>query len=187
MPRPEAWLGADESRLLRIEALIREHHAAVLRYVWRRAPRDFVDDVTADTFLVAWRRLDDVPTEPRAWLIGVARNVLATEARGARRREALKLRLRATYEPIQPAVDDDESPIGKAFERLSAKDRDVLMLVAVEGLTSAEAAAVLRLRPEAFRSRLTRAKHRLRRALEEVERDNADLPPDSLTAKETTR
>jgi RNA polymerase sigma-70 factor (ECF subfamily) len=72
----------------RFERLFRTHHAAVLAYVRRRASTERVDDAVAETFLVAWRRLDRVPDEPLPWLLGVARKVLATGARAERRRRA---------------------------------------------------------------------------------------------------
>lgn len=113
--------------------------------------------------------------------------MLATEARGARRREALRLRIRALDPPVVPVVDEPDSPIGRAFERLPPKDREALMLVAVEGLTSAEAAAALGERLETFRSRLTRAKRKLRQALEDIEDEGERaLPSDSVKTKETT-
>ena len=69
----------------RFEALYREHGGAVRRYVRRRAEAQSADDVVADVFVVAWRRLSDIPDDPLPWLLGVARRVLElTPARGAR-------------------------------------------------------------------------------------------------------
>lgn len=179
-------LGVHDWRLARLEALIREHHATVLRYVWRRAPREYVDSVMAETFLVAWRRLDDVPDDALPWLIGVARNVIATERRTTRRREALILRLGLHHRPVH-TLDEQESPIAQAFERLSDKDREVLMLMVVEEMTAEEAAAALGELPNAIRSRVRRAKPRLARALEQVEREEAGAwRADALKAKERT-
>ena len=61
-------------------------------YLWRRDP-ELADDVTAETFLVAWRRLDDIPAEPLPWLIGVARKIRLNQRRGDRRRDQLARRL----------------------------------------------------------------------------------------------
>jgi RNA polymerase sigma-70 factor (ECF subfamily) len=67
------------------ESLFRDHYAAVRGYALRRAPRDMAPDVVAETFLVAWRRLDDVPADALPWLYGVARRVLANARRSADR------------------------------------------------------------------------------------------------------
>src|SRR2546423_7741391 len=67
-------LEAVTTREERFNRLYEEHFEAVRRYVWRREP-SIADDVVAETFLVAWRRLDDLPVSARPWLIGVARNV----------------------------------------------------------------------------------------------------------------
>lgn len=184
MPRPRDRSHGGASRIARLEALVEEHHEAVLRYVSRRAPRDNVDDVLADTFLVAWRRLDDVPENARPWLMGVARNVIATQARGARRREALALRLWSSHEPACAAIEEPESRVGVALEELSERDREAVILVFVEELTPAEAAQVLGQLPSTFRARLHRAKRRLKRAVEDdALGDRAAWPSDM---RETT-
>ena len=70
----------------RLEALFDEHYSAVRTYARRRAPEALVDDVVAETFLVAWRRIDELPDDVRPWLLGVARKTLSTQLRSARRR-----------------------------------------------------------------------------------------------------
>jgi RNA polymerase sigma-70 factor (ECF subfamily) len=127
-------------------------------------------DVVAETFLVAWRRLDDVPAEPRPWLFGVARRVIAGQFRSETRREALTSRLRtadggdATADPVTALADRDEALA--AFATLGERDREVLRLVAWDGLSSAEAAEVLDVTRFAFAVRLHRARRRLERALD---------------------
>lgn len=74
----------------------RSAHPDVLRFVLRRCAPDQAEDVVAETFLVAWRRVGDLPVDPgdaRAWLFGIARNQLLNAHRGARRRDALAVRL----------------------------------------------------------------------------------------------
>ena len=83
----------DAERRVRFEALFERHHTAVRAYVVRRSAGIVVEDVVADTFLVAWRRLEDVPDVALPWLLGVARRVLADQRRGARRRRSLTERL----------------------------------------------------------------------------------------------
>lgn len=164
MPKPEA-AGADTERF---ERLFRAHHRAVVAYVRRRAPAESVDDVVGETFLVAWRRLDRVPAEERPWLFGVARNVLATQRRGARRRQALRLRLSSTGVEPPASLPHRDSRLAAALAALSEKDREALTLIAWEGLTPHEAATALRESPAAFRVRLHRARRRLRSRLEDA-------------------
>lgn len=153
----------------RFEELFRSHHAALVAYVRRRAPSDVVDDVVAETFLVAWRRLDRIPQNELPWLLSVARNVLATHRRGASRREALKWRLSCAgvERGRMEAVDGIDGRVAAALAKLAAKDCEALTLVAWEGLEPHEAAVVLGEAAGTFRVRLHRARGRLRRLLEE--------------------
>jgi DNA-directed RNA polymerase specialized sigma24 family protein len=75
------------------ERLFEEHFRTVSGYALRRAGAGEADDVVAETFLIAWRRLEDVPAEAKPWLLGVARRVLANRHRGAARRAALTERI----------------------------------------------------------------------------------------------
>jgi RNA polymerase sigma-70 factor, ECF subfamily len=82
----------DGYAVARFEALFRENADTVLAYATRRSDPDTAQEIVADTFAVAWRRLDVVPDPALPWLLGVARNVLANERRSRRRAEALMLR-----------------------------------------------------------------------------------------------
>ena len=130
-------------------------------------PSDAVDDVVSGTFLVVWRRLDDVPEPALPWLITVARNVGGTERRGAARRQRLWLKAQSRHieghDPGEPEMGDG-SVIG-ALARLNERDREALTLVAWDGLTPAQAAAVLGESSVRFRQRLHRAGRRLRTQL----------------------
>jgi len=159
----------------RFERLYRENFRAVLRFAATRIDPERAKDVAADTFLVAWRRLDDVPAEPRAWLLGVARKVIAGQFRSETRRSALTLRLegeagRADVDLAADLADRDE--VLAAFAGLRERDREVLRLVAWDGLDAADAAEVLGVTRLAFTVRLHRARRRLERAL-----GPAPLPP----------
>jgi len=139
----------------RLERIYEEHREAVRAYVRRRAPEAVVDDIVADVFLVCLRRIDDVPDAALPWLYGVARRTLANERRK---------RGRETPRPA-PMVFDPE-PVGDAaladaFAQLSERDREVLRLVAWEGLSLKEAATVLGCSAIAARVRFHRAKARL--------------------------
>jgi RNA polymerase sigma factor (sigma-70 family) len=143
--------------------LYEEHWTAVLRYCRRRASAEIADEALNETFLIAWRRLDDVPRDARTWLIGVARKVLANYWRRERRRQALQDRLAATeWRPVAPPEDPaDAEALRRALSELSELDREALMLVYWDGLSPTQAAAVLEASPVAVRVRLHRARRRL--------------------------
>jgi RNA polymerase sigma-70 factor, ECF subfamily len=153
----------DEARL---EVLFRRHYRDVVLYVRRRAEPDLVEDVVAETFLVAWRRLDEVPADARPWLLAVARKTLSTQRRSAARRRTLLTRLETAHGSGERSDQPRELGVAEALMRLSEKDREALMLVAWEGLSPSEAALVVGQSPIAFRVRLHRAKRRLRERLE---------------------
>lgn len=165
----------------RLEELFRRHYRAVAAYVARRAPPEVVDDVVAETFLVAWRRLDDIPDQPLPWLLGVARKIMATQRRAARRRRLLVTKLSgADVQPTTTGFGGDPIGVREALNELSAKDREAVTLVAWDGLAPNEAAAVLDESAVVFRVRLHRARRRLREKLERREQVDAYglvLPP----------
>jgi RNA polymerase sigma factor (sigma-70 family) len=160
----------DTARRRRFEALYAQHHAQVLGYALRRLDSpDEAADVLAETFLVAWRRLEVVPEGERSclWLYGVARRVLANHRRGEHRRSQLADRLReelAARLPLAQAPGEGTA-LAIAFRSLSDDDRELLALQGWEGLAPAEIATVLGCSHNAARIRLHRARRRLRVAL----------------------
>lgn len=172
--------GTDDDR--RFDGLWRDHHLTVLAYVRRRAPEALADDVVAETFAVAWRRREELPDDPGAWLIGVARRVLANRRRGERRAGALRARLRRERVVCAPDPADlvgADHRLRDAFASLGDRDREVLALVAWEGMSVGEAAVVLGVPAPMVSARLHRARGRLRRALEA-----ADAAPVTGTREE---
>jgi RNA polymerase sigma factor (sigma-70 family) len=162
-----------EDRRMRFEAIYRQHVGAVAAYTLRRAAPETAEEVVAETFLIAWRRLDGVPAQPLPWLYGVARRMLANQRRSAARRAALAHRLQLEARVAAPETVDER--LLDALRRLHADDRELLMLVAWEGLTPMEAAQALDCSPVACRIRLHRARKRLARALDSPTRSAADL------------
>lgn len=159
----------------RLEELFRDHVHAVTRYVRRRAGSSAVDDVVAETFLVAWRRLDRVPEDALPWLLGVARRTLSTQTRSARRQSALAAKLATAADPSPEAATAElDGAVEAALARLRPLDREAITLIAWEELTPAQAAVVLGQTRVAFRVRLHRARRRLR---EDLERDAAAGSP----------
>ena len=171
----------------RFQALYEAHAAAVLSYARRRAPRPDADDVFAEVFLVAWRRLEEVPSaQERVWLLGVARRILANQRRGSNRQGALRERLAlhvaaptTAPEPAFPTAG--QTRLGEPSRPLSESDRELLLLLAWEGLSNDEAARVLEIGPRALRVRLHRARRRLANALA---RQGSSDATDTATAME---
>jgi RNA polymerase sigma-70 factor (ECF subfamily) len=174
---------ANDERRERFEALFEQHYGRVRRYVLRRADAAIADDVVSETFTVAWRRLDDIRVPELPWLLGVARLSLANVLRSERRRQALFERLR--QEPPTSGAGDAEGDILRALASLREADREALLLVAWEGLTSAEAAQALDSSVAAFHVRAFRARRRLLRALatEEVSGTPGARTPSAEEAK----
>jgi RNA polymerase sigma factor (sigma-70 family) len=152
-------------RRRRFEELYAAHYASLLGYALRRTDNtDDAADVLAETFLAAWRRLDDIPAGPQArlWLYGTARRVLANQRRGELRRLALADRLRAdlaaSYRP--PDFSGGLREAAAAFRRMPEADRELLALAGWEGLDAGQIAAVLGCSRNAARIRLHRARRR---------------------------
>ncbi len=156
---------SDAEREIRFTRLAHEVGEPLRRYVVRRAPAAAVDDVLAETFLVLWRRLDDVPADDALpWAYGVARRCVANAQRSARRRLGLVERI-GRLDPPRPAPEAEERPehpeLLAALGTLPAADREVVMLWAWEDLAPREIATVTGLTANAVSIRLHRAKKRL--------------------------
>jgi RNA polymerase sigma factor (sigma-70 family) len=154
----------------RFAELYRENSRDVLAYAVRRtATSDDAADLVAETFLVAWRRGDEVPAgdEARLWLFGVARLVLANQQRGDRRRTRLAGRLQTE---LTVALDSEPEPeadceVMEMLDRMAPNDREVLLLAGWEELEVTQIAEVIGISQVAARSRLHRARRRLGKML----------------------
>lgn len=147
--------------------------------MWRFARRRCgssadADDVTAETFTIAWRRRHDLPAqgERRLWLFGTARKVIANHHRGNTRRARLterlaKLPVQVTADPAHEVVDRSRDVQG-ALRSLSPDDREVLILRGWDGLAVREIADLWGCTPNAASLRLHRARGRLREVLAET-------------------
>ena len=150
-------------RRSRFEDLYAANCAPILGYALRRTSNgDDAADVVAETFLTAWRRLDDVPRgdDARLWLYGVARRVLANHHRGERRKSELSDRLSRDLALVHrdPEYTGELAVVAAAFRTLPEADRELLALVGWEGLEHNEIAAVLGCSRNAVRIRLHRAR-----------------------------
>jgi RNA polymerase sigma factor (sigma-70 family) len=177
----------EPTREERFELLFRENYPLLRAYALRRAAPDAAQDVVADTFLVAWRRLEDVPADALPWLYGTARRVLANQRRSAGRSEALAERLAHATAPAgwrEPGEDvADAELLRLAVDRLSDRSREALVLVGWEGLDGARAARAAGCSRATFAVRLHRARAQLAAELAGLEAATAlELDSNSLEA-----
>ena len=170
----------------RFASVYERHAALVLAYARRRIGAAEAEDVLAETFLVAWRRREEVPVDALPWLYAVAGNVLRNRVRSERRRTALSARLAAESARLEaesarggaappaplaadqlPADADAPDPrLRAALDRLRPIDREALLLTAWEGLSTERAARAAGCSRATFHVRLHRARKRLAQALE---------------------
>ncbi|MEU4714993.1 sigma-70 family RNA polymerase sigma factor [Micromonospora purpureochromogenes] len=167
MSRADAGAREERFRSLHVET-----YADLLRFVERRVPVAEAEDIVSTVFLTAWRRFDELPDDARPWLFAVARKTMANQSRGWLRRRALDVRLVSLE--ARELSDDTVSAatridLERAWRVLRPADREVLALVAFDGLTAEQAATVLGCRRSTFAMRLGRARQRLRAALEPAE------------------
>lgn len=149
------------TRVERFDALLADVHAPLVRYLRRRTADD--EDVLAETLVVLWRRLDDVPADSALpWAYGVAAGCLRNHARSQRRH--LRLVRRLAQEPLAPPPAEDPA-LAEALAGLPPADQEVLRLWAWEGLPPREIAVALSITPNAASIRLHRATTKLRTAL----------------------
>jgi RNA polymerase sigma-70 factor, ECF subfamily len=161
----------------RFDVLFRRHAPHIQRYVVRRLGQDAADDIVAETFLLAFRQrnsYDEVRVDARPWLYGIATNLI-----GRHRRAEIRLYralARTGADPVVEAftdrVDDRVSAgtasrqLAAALARLSVELRDTLLLVAWGDLSYEEAATALGVPIGTVRSRMNRARSKLRRTLD---------------------
>jgi RNA polymerase sigma-70 factor (ECF subfamily) len=160
----------------RFGSLYDAHRAALAAYCRRRVPGDAADDVMAEVFLAAWRRVEEIPSGSELpWLYGVARNVIANQRRSVGRRSRLLVRVgsQPLAAPPEPAVAlaASDQPVLDALATLPDSDQELLRLRAWEELSSAEIGVVLGISAAAVDMRMSRARRRLERAL-----DSAGVP-----------
>ncbi|QKW39463.1 RNA polymerase sigma factor [Actinomadura sp. NAK00032] len=178
-------VNAEDARLIseslrdpeRFTAVYDRHYTVIYRYVAGRLGSQPADDIAAETFLVAFRRrksFDQGKGTLRSWLFGIATKLVSQHRRTETRRYQALARVGA-----DPAVGSHEERVvtwvtaeglqpqlARALAALSAKERDVVLLVALSGLGHDEVAAALGIPYGTVGSRLNRARRKLRAALE---------------------
>ncbi|WP_370192311.1 RNA polymerase sigma factor [Streptacidiphilus sp. MAP5-52] len=152
------------------------HYRAVHRYVAARLGADVAEDVAAEVFLTAFRKrgtFDPARGQVRAWLFGIATNLVGRHRRAERRHYT---NLRAGETDAETGFEDTVADqvaalrlrpqLGEALATLARADRDVLLLIAVAGLSYAEVAQALSIPSGTVGSRMNRARTKMRRLLE---------------------
>jgi RNA polymerase sigma-70 factor (ECF subfamily) len=154
-------------------AVYEQHGSSVFAYIARRVAAEHVEDLAAETFMVAWRKLPPGIDEPLPWLYAVARRVVLAHRRGVagRRRLTERLAALASREDDAVAVAPEVGPafeprLAAAFARLTSYEQEALLLVAWEGLDHAQAGRVVGCTAATFTVRLSRARTKLRTALQ---------------------
>jgi RNA polymerase sigma-70 factor (ECF subfamily) len=172
MPLTESAPGTTPDPARVFAALWAAHHGSVLAYCRRRASAEMAADAATATFAVLWRRIANPPADPLPWLYAVARRELANRRRAQSRWGAFLARLsndrivtggEVAADASSQALD--RSSARAALGRLRPDDRELLMLIAWEGLSPTEAAASLGVSLPTFSVRLHRARRRLQSEL----------------------
>lgn len=157
--------------LARYDRLYETHVARVTAYVRSRVPENRAEDLVAETFVVAWRRIDDVPAPALPWLLVVARNQISQLHRAESRSTALTAEITRLHHLETAGNQDVASDVVErltvlgAIAGLARADREAIALTTWDGLSTKDAALVAGCSPAAFRVRLHRARRRLVRAL----------------------
>jgi DNA-directed RNA polymerase specialized sigma24 family protein len=175
---------ADAERFTRI---YRADYERVLGYALRRGPAEAAREATDETFLIAWRRLPDVPEPALPWLLVTARNVLSVQRRSGLRGDALLAEVARVNEVLfRKDLSDavvERSVVLQAVAALPDADREALMLTVWDGLGHRDAARAAGCSVGAFAVRLHRARRRLRTELTRLDDIGAtELPTARMEA-----
>jgi RNA polymerase sigma-70 factor, ECF subfamily len=188
---PAARTAGASDRQRRFATCFDLHYPRVVGYGLRRLPDlAAAEDAAAEAFLIAWRRFDDAPSDLLPWLLAIARNVIRSESRSARRRHRLAALVAAerVVGDVQRSTgwthergDDSatNTAVRAALERLSDRDREVLLLTSWDGLDASGAAAAIGCSPGTFAVRLHRARTRFARALKAPVPSDPSIPEES--------
>lgn len=178
----------DAERVERFRELYDPAYPRIMAYALRRARnREDALDVVSETFMVVWRRLDDVPTDERAvpWVYGVARRVLANQYRSTARRGMLENRLKD--ERVDRSGAEPSEVVNTALGRLRPGDREVLTLAAWDDLANREIAQVLGVSEKNVAVRLHRARARLAAELARLGMHSSPRNPDPVKSEDGDR
>jgi RNA polymerase sigma factor (sigma-70 family) len=154
-----------------LRALFEEHSTPVLAYALRHIGSSDAQDIVSEVFMVAWRRIDDIPAAaPLPWLLVVARNTIRNKLRGTARQLRVADGLANLQRSSTATAGADETAVERramltALADLSPAEREAVLLTGWDGLSVSHAAQVAGCSRRAFELRLHRARNRLRRHL----------------------
>ena len=152
--------GPEDRRDAEFSRCFEEEMPRLLRYAQRHVGWELAQDIAAETFQIAWRKWDKLPPEKFPWLVGTARKVIGNHVRATIRRRRLATRL-ALYAEVTADSSVESGARMEALHRLaglSELEREALLLVAWDGLSTDAAAEVLGISPATFRKRVSRAR-----------------------------
>ena len=166
----------------RLTALFNAFSVRVFAYARRHVERGAADEVVSETFLIAWRRLREVPEDALPWLLVVARNLIANHRRKLKGEQRMTEQVAALYRVVPAAATPDEVAVDRsqllhALEALSELEREALLLTGWDGLSDIQAARVCGCSARTFRVRLHRARKRLSRELDALDSDTRPARP----------
>jgi RNA polymerase sigma factor (sigma-70 family) len=195
--RSDRELLAGLSRQRELMGVLYERHARVVfRYLARRAGPAAAEDLVSEVFVAALsaspRVIEHDSGSALPWLYGIALNVLRAHFRRQPPAGGAARDLGMDWDAVDDRLDAlaESARLRAALDRLTDDDRELLLLIAWEGLTSAEAAAVLGISAVAARSRLHRARKRAMKALQQSRADHASprsaVPVTTFLAQEKT-
>ena len=174
------------TRTARFEALYQQHWPQVMAYCLRRMRSADAPDACSETFLIAWRRLDDVPLSPDTlpYLYGIAARALSNQLRALHRRSRLDAKLLnlGVAPPPDPSAlvlqSSRQQEVVGAIQKLGPKDREIVMLYAWEDLPRETIAQMMGMTRAAIDQRIHRSYQHLARMLEPVIETSAiNSPP----------
>ncbi|MGQ0850032.1 MAG: RNA polymerase sigma factor [Actinomycetota bacterium] len=158
----------------RFEMLYADHRLEVLAYCTRRMQAADAADACSETFLVAWRRIEDIPSPPGTlpYLYGIASRVVANQLRTLRRRSRLEERLQhlGVAPPPEPLAivlqNSQDQKVVAALHRLKPRDREIVMLYTWESLPRDTIAQMMGMTRGAIDQRIHRSYQRLARTID---------------------
>lgn len=168
----------------RFVRLYERYYRHVYAYCRRRVAADKVEDAVAETFLVAWRKIDSIPTDAHAlaWLYTVAYRVVGRQWRGASRQSRLEAKLNGLGVTMAAPAEElvilgqDSRQALDALSKMSSSDQEILRLSVWEELDHSEIAVVLDLSIDAVKKRFSRARKKLAQELNRMERSRSKPP-----------
>lgn len=167
--------------------IFERHHDAVYRFAARRIGAGDARDLTADTFLRAYEirhRYDPAHASCLPWLYGIAQNLIGDRLRKVRRSQRVYLVAAAHILTVEFGEEADNRVVAasvagrlnNAISRLSKRDRNTLLLYALEGLTYAEIARTLDIPAGTVGSRLIRARRQINELIPDLEQRTTPKP-----------